>query len=634
MAMNFAGVSNNGDGQNEIVVRGNSPKGILWRLEGIEIPNPNHFSAMGNSGGAISMLSSSTLGNSDFYTGAFPAEIGNALSGVFDLKFREGNTDKKEHSLMIGALGLEGSTEGPFRKGGQASYLVNARYSTLSLMKSFLSNLSGVLPDYQDLSFKLNFPTKKAGTFTVFGLGGLNKTAKDPKKDSLKWTDDDPNFVLNGKGKYGVAGITHQYFLSKNAYVKTILSASIERFDETVDTLNPVKEYQRVPTSRAKLYNNAIRGSILYNNKINNRNTLRAGVIASSLSYNMDNRYYDKIDKEWKYVLQSDGQTMYYQAYVQLKNRISNKLTFNGGLHGSLFALNNTYSIEPRAAITYQLPSNQTVTFSAGLHSKPEHLSTYMFESVKDGQTRTTPNKNLDLSKAAHFVLAYDKSFKNGLRLKAEAYYQHLYNIPIEKDTSGFFSIVNSASVYDLEDTKPLINDGTGNNYGIDITFEKPFANNYYFLTTGSLFKSTYTTYAGKTFDTRYNRNYLLNLVAGKEWKTGAEKNKVIGVNAKVMTTGGLRESPIDIEASKIAEKTKYVKDLYFTEKGPVYYRFDFGFSYKINKKHSTHTIMFDVQNLTNHQNLFYSYYDNKKGVVKKVYQMGVFPIINYRVEF
>jgi hypothetical protein len=633
MAMNFAGVASNGDGNNEIVVRGNSPKGVLWRLEGIEIPNPNHFGALGNSGGPISMLSSSTLGNSDFYTGAFPAEIGNATSGAFDLKFREGNTDKREHSVMIGAMGLEVASEGPFNKGSKSSYLINYRYSTLALLKGFLSNLGGILPEYQDISFKLNFPTHKAGTFSLFGLGGYNRSSKDPAKDSTKWHDDNPNFYLDGRGKTGVIGLSHQYFLTKASYLKTIVSASGNSYRETVDTLMPHLNYDRAHVGRISTTDVAYRASVLYNNKLNNKNTFRAGVVATHMSFNFYQRFFNDFDKTWKEEMNSKGNTQYLQGFAQWKHRFTSRLSAITGLHGSYFMLNETYTVEPRAAITYSAPKSQTLSIAAGVHAKPEHLSTYFFKPDENNTGTAFPNKQLEIPKALHFVAGYEKSLVSGWRMKAEAYYQYLYDVPVEKADSKF-SMVNAASVMDLYNSTPLVSAGKATNYGLDVTVEKPFSNNYFVLLTGSLFESKYTNYSGKTFNSRYNRNYQTNLVAGKEWKVGEHKNNIIGLNAKLNTTGGLRQSPIDLEASRKSGNTEYVKDEYYTNKGGMYYRMDVGFSYKRNRKHSTHTISFDIQNVTNHRNLFYEFYDNKKEKVKKVYQMGVFPVINYRIEF
>ena len=634
MVQNFAGVSNNGDGDNSIVVRGNSPQGVLWRLEGVEIPSPNHFGGLGGSGGSISMLSSSTLGSSDFYTGAFPAEFGNALSGAFDLKFRDGNKDKAEHSFMIGGLGVELASEGPFKKGGKSSYLINYRYSTLTLLKGFL-DLQGILPDYQDLSFKFNFPTKKAGTFSLFGIGGLNMATKNADKDSTKWDDDHPNYTLNDKGKLGVIGLSHLIFLSKGSYLKTIISASINRFDQREDTLYQKEDYASVPTFRAKFSDNTFRVSVLYNNKINNRHTIRAGFIASRLGFDYTNSYLDESDDTWKNLLNSSGNTMFYQAYAQWKYRINIKLTVNAGLHGSLFALNDSKSLEPRTSVSYQLDNSQSLTLSAGMHSKPQALSTYYYEKKVIGQPLTQPNKKLDLSRALHFVLAYDKSFHNGIRFKTEAYYQHLYKIPVEKDVNGFFSSLNAADVYSLyEVDSSLVSNGKGTNYGVDISLEKSFTRNYYFLVAASLFNSTYTTYAGKEYSTKFNRNYQINIVSGKEWKVGKDKRKIIGLNGKVLASGSLRDSPIDVAASQQERKAVYVANKYFTSKGDSYYRLDIGFSYKMNRKHATHSISLDIQNITNHQNLYYSYYDNDKGRVKKEYQLGLFPFINYRVDF
>ncbi len=602
MAQNFAGVSSNGDGSNEIVVRGNSPKGVLWRLEGVEIPSPNHFGSLGNSGGAISMLSSSAMGSSDFYTGAFPAEFGNATAGVFDLNFRNGNKDKKEYSFMAGLLGIEVAAEGPFKKGEQSSYLFNYRYSTLSLVSGFL-DIGGVVPQYQDLSFKLNFPTKKIGTFSLFGLGGMNKSVKDPVKDSTKWTDDDPNFVLDAPGKLGIAGLSHQIFFNKQSYLKTIVSASGQVAEAIIDSLNPSDKYAKVPTGKEKDIDIAYRVSVLYNNKLSNKSTLRMGFIGSRLSFDYNNSYYDDIDKVWKQSLAAKGSSYYYQSYLQWKYKVSNAVTFNTGLHASYLELNKTKSIEPRAAITVKAARNQTFSLAAGLHAKPEHLSTYYFENADAGSERSMPNKNLEINMALHFIVGYDKVLKNNIRFKTELYYQYLYDVAVEQKNYSYFSILNSASFYDLTEIGTLVSNGTGRNYGVDISFEKPFNKNYFFLATGSLYASKYTNYNNKEFNTRYNRNYQVNLVAGKEWKRKNNPNNTWGINAKLLTSGGLRESEIDLAASRARGKVMYVTDQYYTKNGDPYFRFDIGVSFKKNRKNSTHMLSFDIQNLTSNKN-------------------------------
>jgi hypothetical protein len=632
MAQNFMGVSNGGDMFNGIIVRGNSPKNVLWRLEGIEIPNPNHFSGLGTTGGAISMLNANVLGTSDFYTGAFPAEMGNALSGVFDMKFRNGNTEKREHTFQLSTLGTELASEGPFKKGGKSSYLLNYRYSTLALLDNIVS-FGGVLPKYQDASIKLNFPTAKAGTFSLWGLGGYNSAYKDPVKDSSKWTDDDPNFVLKADNMMGVAGISHTYFTGKNSYLKTVVSASYEKEKELVDTLNPAQDYRTVHVANESFVNNAYRVSVLYNTKLNNKNTVRFGAIAQQMGYKLSNNYFDEHANEWKSFLNSKGDAQYYQGYAQWKHRMTENLTFVSGLHGSYFALNGSYSIEPRVAATYTSGKN-SFSLATGLHSKPEHLSTYMFQSKKQGQADTYPNKDLGLLKAYHAVVGYERQLPLNMRFKTEVYYQYLYNIPVENDSTGGFSIINALDIYSLFNTSQLVSDGTGQNYGIDFSIERPFLNNYYILATASLYKSTYTDYLGDEYNTTFNRGYQVNVVGGKEFMIGKSGRKILGLNGKVLYSGGMRESPIDLNSSIQSGETVLVPKQYFTSQVPAYFRTDLGVYYKINNKRVTHSIQLEVQNVTNRQNFYYSYFDREAGAVKTVNQLGILPNLSYRIDF
>jgi hypothetical protein len=633
MVMNFPGVSNAGDMDNGIVVRGNSPKGVLWRMEGIEIPNPNHFSSVGTSGGAISMLNANVLGNSDFYTGAFPAEFGNALSGVFDLSFRNGNTERREHTVQVGALGVELATEGPFKQGKKASYLVNYRYSTLALLGHFL-NFGGMQPEYQDAAFKLNFPTEKAGTFSVFGLGGYNLAQQEPGTDSSKWDEDEGNLAYKSTGMMGMAGVSHQYALDRNSYIRTVISASYTRSVSDADTLDPSRDYQKARVSSTYFANTAYRASVLYNRKINARHTVRTGLIGHQLGYDMHDDLYHGDERRWKTLLSGTGSTQFYQGYLQWKGRMSERVTLGGGLHGSYLALNDKYSIEPRGSVTYDRYRHK-FTLATGLHSKPEHISTYFFQNTEQGTAITNANKNLDLIRAFHTVAGYETALSKRVRLKIETYYQHLYNVPVEKDSASGFSLLNAEEVYALMNTsQPLVSEGTGANYGVDLSLERPFANDYYLLGTGSLYKSTYTNYKGERYNTRFNRGYQLNIVGGKEFRLRADGRRIIGLNGKILWSGGMRESVVDLARSVAEGQTRYVPGKYYALQVPAYFRTDAGIYYKINARRATHSIQLDIQNVTNRQNYYLSYFDNKSGTMKTIYQIGILPNISYRIDF
>jgi hypothetical protein len=633
MVMNFPGVAAANDGSNELVVRGNSPQGVLWKLEGIEIPTPNHFSSLGATGGPISMLSSNVIGRSDFYTGAFPADIGNATAAAFELNFRNGNKNRPEYAVMLGALGAELSAEGPLGKHKNVSYLVNYRYSTLALLKPFTGIKQA--PDYQDLSFKINWNTKKAGEFALFGIGGYNKYTNDPEKDSTKWdSEDEPNEKVKAIGKMGVIGLSHQVFVHSDAYIKTVVSASYRGSAIDVDTLNPAMHYNPVEASHQSFTDKALRISTFYNNKLDVRNTIRTGIIAQQWQYDFYNRYYDDVEKQWKQVLQGEGSTQFYQGYFQWKHRITNRLLLNTGVHASYLALTKKHSIEPRAALSYNAYGN-VFSLAAGMHSKPEHTSTYLFENTAQGTAGTQPNRNLDLSKAIHFVAGYERFFSTlNLTAKAELYYQHLYHIPVEENSTSGFSTVNMIDVYDLVDKNPLVSKGKGKNYGIDLSLERPFNNHYFFMTNLSLFQSKYTDAAGATYHSRYDRNYMLNLLGGKEWQSASNPNKTVGINAKLLTSGGLRTSPLDLEASRATGKEQYLAGQYFTQHGPAYFRFDVSAYIRKDRKRSTHTLSLEIQNITNRENFQSYYFDKRTGQQKTRHQLGIFPNLSYKIQF
>lgn len=635
MAQNYAGVSigAGSDLYNEIVIRGNSPSGVLWRLEGVEIPNPNHFSTMGNSGGAISMLSSSTLTNSDFYTGAFPSEFGNALSGVFDLSMRTGNNENREYSFMLGALGIELAAEGPFSSKSRASYLVNYRYSTLAALEAINLNPTGdILPKYQDLSFKINVPTKKMGVFSLFGLGGNNLAEAEPKADSTLWSLKFDSWGFQRKQNVGTIGLSNRYLINDKSYLKTVFVASYEDNIEEEFWLNPEDGYKEVFEGRDGATNKTFRLSSTYSNKLNAKNTIRIGAIISNNNFNFR---FDKRDDDTGELVNhfdNSGTTSFVQSFAQWKHRFNKKLTLNTGLHYSQMFLNNKFSVEPRASLQWKINNNNTISFASGLHSKMEQIGIYLFDGVLPNGRKIYPKTHLGLTKSYHNVIGYDLVFNPFLRLKTEVYYQYLFDIPVENDTESIRSIVNALDIWDAIGIDDAVAKGTGRNIGIDITLEKFFNQQYYFLITGSLYDSKFSPLNGEVYNTRFNGNYQLNTLGGKEFSLGKGGKNKLGINGKFTLSGGNRYTPIDEEASILAGEQVTIKERAFELRSGVYYRFDLGASYKINTKKMTHTIMFDLQNVTNRRNIGGQYYDSGSNQVEYFYRAGFFPTFNYRI--
>jgi hypothetical protein len=628
-AQNYAGVGVSQDMSNEIVVRGNSPRGVLWRVEGIEVPNPSHFADEGAAGGAVSILSVNMLDNSDFNTGAFPAEYGNALSGIFDIRLRNGNNEKREYALQAGLLGIDFSAEGPFKAGSKASYLANYRYSTLAMLNQLGVKITGdAVPVFQDFSYKLYLPTQKAGFFSVWGLGGLSGQDLLAERDRSKWESNWDGFDDRFRARMGAAGITHLYFLGKDDYVESSLVVSANSNQIKFDSLTT--EFDAIPYYRQRIGYNSTRFSTLYNRKFNGHHTFRTGVILSRLGYDALAEGQNESHQKGRFVDQA-GDTYLVQGYAQWKYRFTEQLTLNTGLHTMHFGLNGNTTLEPRMGLKWQVNAARSFSAGFGLHSRHEAMTTYFAQQRQQGDTHVQPNRNLGFTRAAHYVLGYDQMLREDLRLKVETYYQHLFNVPVGAEANSSFSAINHERGFT---TDSLVNTGTGRNYGLEMTLEKFFTNNYYFLLTTSLYDSRYTATDGVERNTRFNGNHIINFLAGKEFKVGSNSQNLIGTNAKVMWAGGNRYTPIDLERSRDAGHEVLVEDQRYTLQAPDYFRTDIRFSYRKNKPKASYILSLDIQNITGRENVYSIYYDRMKGDVKTRHQMGLVPILNYRIEF
>jgi hypothetical protein len=628
MATNFAGVVGVDDGNNNIVIRGNSPAGLLWKMEGVDIPNPNHFSNASGSGGGISILSSQLLANSDFITGAFAAEYGNATSGVFDLKLRKGNNEHKETSLQAGLLGLNVSVEGPFKKGYKGSYLVNYRYSTLGILSK-----TGLLPNispttFQDLSYNIYLPTKKAGTFTIFGFGGLSNQNSKYLNDSTKWKTESDRYGSIFISNTGVNAITHLIKLGELSTLKSTVSyaaTTIETNEIYAKSLNNIQDNFK-ENNTTKKFN----FSTTLNHKFNSQSTLRTGIIYNNINYNFFQKSKENNNDPLRLVLDAKGKTNTIQGFAQWQYKTTNNVTLNAGLHTLYLTLNKKIAIEPRASVKWDITNRQSLSFGYGLHSQVQALGVY-FAQVKDVNNNITiPNKNLDFTKAHHYVLSHQILLDRNLRLRTELYYQQLSKVPVSNSDTNTFSTVN---IIDNFITDPLLNQGTGKNYGLEISLEKYLSNKFYYMFSNSFYQSKYTAKDGIERNTRFNGGYVSNLIAGKDFVSKNER-RTFGVNVKVVYAGGFRETPIDIAKSQALGYASYTQKDAFSVQNSPYQRTDLRLSMKWNRKHTTSTLSLDLQNLANRKNVFGNFYDPLKQNITTINQNGLIPVLNYKIEF
>jgi hypothetical protein len=634
MAANFAGVSAGNDSRNDIVVRGNSPASLLWRLEGVNIPNPNHFGALGTSGGPVSMLNVNLLAKSDFMTGAFPAEYANALGSVFDLRLRKGNDEKREYLAQMAFNGVELGAEGPYSKKSKASYLVNYRYSVFGLMSAIGFKIAGT-PYYQDFTFKTDIPVGKKGNLSIWTLGGKSSITflgKDVSTDGDAYGDENSNTRVNYET--GIAAVSYEHRFSDKTYGKITFSGSrsYQKFegDTVIYKGGDNKEIlQEIPQANAAFTSEKISLNTSVNHKINARNKVSAGFIIDLNHFDLQNK---QLYPNLKSLRNTSGETMLSQAYVQWKHRFTDKLTLNTGVTGLHYQLNNTAVLEPRAGLSYALTPKSSLNVAYGLHSNLQPILTYFYQSQNEDGSYSLTNKNLGFTRSHHFVVGYERNLTESIRLKVETYYQSLFNAPVEK-VASYYSILTEGADFGPIDKGNLVNKGTGSNYGIEMTLEKSFSQGYYFLLTGSLFDSKYKGSDGVERNTPFNSKYVLNALAGKEFKIGSKDN-ILTINWKLTTTGGRFLRPVDLAASAQAGGTVYDNTRAYSEEQSAYFRTDLKIGYKINRKHSTHEVAIDLQNFTNHKNIFEQGYNPRTQKIGTAYQQGFLPIPFYRLTF
>ncbi|MFB6258265.1 MAG: carboxypeptidase regulatory-like domain-containing protein [Flavobacteriales bacterium] len=635
MASNFAGANSANDARNDIIVRGNSPTGVLWRMEGIDIPNPNHFSSQGATGGPISMLNNNLLANSDFLSGAFPAEYGNSTAAVFDLRMRNGNAQKMEYTGQVGINGFEAGVEGPISKEQGSSFLVNYRYSTLEVF-DLLGIRFGVggVPNYQDLSFKVNLPTENLGKFELFGIGGISETKlldSEREKDDWSYTSSGEDLIYGSD--MGTLGLTNKHYLAEDLLGNAGVSLSGARRRIDLDTLGP-----NGSSFRTYDYDSFDgKGSFFYNlrKKFDAQHLLKGGFRYKQLFFDHRERFYDRGLARYVDLIDSEESMGLAQGYLHWRYRVDQKLTLNSGVYYQHFFLNDSRSLEPRFGADYTIGEKASLSFGYGLHSQTQPLVIYFMKSYDpDEQEYDQTNKELGFTKSHHFVIGYDQGIAKNYRIKLEAYYQDLFNVPVEgygKESS--FSMLNlGTSLEGLPHVDSLVNEGTGRNYGLELTVEKFFSKGFYFLLTGTFYRSFYTGSDGEEHPTKYNGEFTLNALGGKEFSLG--KNVTLGVNIKYAYAGGNRYTPVDLKRSRMAGQAVYLNSKAYEEQYKPYSRLDLKLDLSIEREKATHSIFATVENVTDRDNILRRTFSAKKGKMITDHQLGVFPYGGYRVTF
>ena len=622
----FAGVATGG-ATNGISIHGNSPQMLQWRVEGVEVPNPNHFAEITEAGGGVfTSLNGTVLANSDFLTGAMPAEFGNALSGAFDMKMRVGNNTKFEHAVQVGTLGVDFASEGPLGKGSKASYLVNYRYSLLEIAKKLHAiNMENETLDYQDLSFKINMPTTKAGTFALW-FTGLIDNYENKVPDVSDWeTLWDSNDSWS-RQRNCATGLTHTYRFknggslhSSVAFTGAYRKLGINNYDELMNQTPGMD-------GRNSQWNVII--STQHQHKFSSRYTMQNGFEHQHLDFNTWLDWIHETGGPLYRVYESEGNTGLTRLYTNHKVALSSRLSAVAGVNVMWFNLNNQWLVEPRVSVQYKTSPSSTLSLAYAQNSRKESTDTYFVTMANKN-----PNEDLGLTRSHHISASFAQRLGENAMLKIEPYWQWLFDVPVEKGTT--YSILNHRNFFQ---DRALTNEGVGRNYGIDLTLERYLKDGLYGMLTATLFKSEYRDAQGEWHHSRHDRGYITNILGGKEWMVGKSRKNVFGLNGRLTLMGGDRYTPIPegvtfediaMRADKSIPEVDGL-DPYSEQKG-MNIGYAFSVKYTINKKHTSHHFILEYLQMKTFQG---QTFDLRTHEIVDKFTSLTFPNIAYRVEF
>ena len=621
LATSYPGVASVNDQANHIAIRGNSPASMTWYLEGVEIVNPSHTSNAGTpndrlsvNGGGVNILSAQLLGTSTLLSSAFPASYGNTLSGVMDMRLRKGNSESYEYTAQLGLIGIDLAAEGPLSKNSDASFLINYRYSTLGILAATGVDFGGEEIGFQDISFNLSLPTEKIGQFTLFGVGGQSSNIFTAPR-VLDLRDIDKDFTdIAFRSRMGLVGMTHRLPLATGNW-NTTIAYSAHSTSRVADFLSP--EFIPEPLESDSLSEGKLSIHSAWKSRLNSKTQLQLGTAATLLDFN--------VHSVGPFSANSIGQGggWLLRPYAQAEFILHPQLELQAGLHYAHFGFNSASALEPRAALKYKTGQHE-LSLAYGLHSKVQPTALYFTEDIEE----VSSHADLGFTRAHHLVLSHQLVFGNATRLKTELYYQRLFDTP-----QASRSVLNwEESFIPLGDQ--YRNVGEGFNYGLEVSWQHFISDGYYYLLNGSVFESKFQQSA-EYINTRFNSNYLLNLVGGKEFtKLKKGKLKTWGFNLRVSYLGGFWETPIDVAASQSLGTTVLVASQSFSIQQPNIFKVDSRIYFRKNRENASSTFALDLQNMTNSQNLAFRYFDVSQNAVLNKYQLGLIPNLSWRIEF
>ncbi|PIB34836.1 hypothetical protein BFP72_05165 [Reichenbachiella sp. 5M10] len=585
------------DQNNQISVRGLSPELNVWRLEGVEIVNPNHLSNAGTfndqpaaTGGGVNILSAQLLDMSKFDIGQMDNSKNNAVAGLFDMNLRNGYAGHHQFTAQASVIGLDFSAEGPLAKNSRASYIANYRYSFTGLLGLMGVDFGGETIGFQDLSFNVNLPMKNKSNLKVFAFGGMSSNdfeATDPQDRKVQ----KDLYDIYYQGKTGGIGTTFQTPLGKNLNLSltSVFSASQNKRDQTFAIDSPLV----IQMLNYNHINQEIWANRLNTTLAMGRSTLHFG---SALNY-----YHYYQDFSGEIYTPTTRKTMLLSPYLNWHLQVTSWLKLEFGTTYYYATLGDTQKDKLDYRGTLYIEGDHTaIALSAGKYTQLNQPNAYYLRYREDSPMEI---QFFDFTESYRYLASLAQSIGK-LTLHVEGFY---YYFPKIWQYSYYsYALPWTFATYQAQTT------------GVSLSAEGSTPQ-FYYLVSGTMFNSTFD----ETQDNPYNIKYSYSGVLGKKWSfPKLDQDRQLGINIKAIYQGGTRQY-------------SYEQDTYdYKSQLNNYARLDIRVQWTTSKKKSTRTWAIDIQNLTNRENEAYQYYDNVTKQVEMTYQLGMLPILTYRIEF
>jgi len=535
---NLPGVATSSGFRNDIIVRGGSPSENKFFLDGIEIPTINHFTTQGSSGGPVGILNVNFIREVDFYTGAFPANRGNALSSIMELKLIEGNDEEISGSFSLGSSDAGLTLNTPLSK--KSSLLLSVRRSYLQFL--FKALKLPFLPTYNDMQFKYTFKPNKKNQFNFLGIATiddftLNKDINNDEEDTMQIALNNynlNNLVINKQWNYTIGATWRHFFDNSNLFFvmsrNHLDNTALKYFDYADENSQKILDY------KSEEIENKIR--LEYNFKKNDYSIIIGSNLEDATYTNNTTQKFTVGNSIITGINNVDLHFIKYGAFAQIsKTYFENKLTSSIGLRldGNSFTDNaNSHNISPRVSLAYNINSKTSINSNIGRFHQLPSYTILGFEN-----NGNYLNKDAAYISCDHAVLGIEYNPSSYSKITLESFYKSYNNYP--------FSILDSISLANLGDDFGVVGNedissiSKGNSHGIELLAQQKMSSSIYGILSATYYRSRFEDKDGKLISSKWDNLLILNMTAGKKFKNNIE----LGI--KYRYSGGSPYTPIDL---------------------------------------------------------------------------------------